>query len=158
MGLLWDTSALGTTGTLRIVAATPIQTWRQLHFGTPDDDGDAANLSNPAGDGVVNLIKYALGISPTAASTTGLPVVSEVSGFLRIQFPRNPSATDVSYTVVASNDLSAWTPIASRPAGSATWSMSGSSVSENAGIVTVVDSTSIATQPQRFLKLVIQRP
>jgi autotransporter-associated beta strand protein len=158
VGLLWDSSSLNTTGMLKIAAATPIQTWRQIYFGTPDNAGNAADLANPAGDGVVNLIKYALALDPTKASTTGLPTVSNAAGFLKITFNRNPSATDVSYTVVASNDLTTWSAIASCAAGSFTWSQSGSTVSENGGLVTVVDNTPLTTQPRRFLRLIIQRP
>jgi autotransporter-associated beta strand protein len=158
VGLLWDTSSLNTTGTLKIAAATPIQTWRQLHFGTPVNAGNAADLANPAGDGIVNLIKYALAMDPTKASTTGLPTVSVAAGFLKITFNRNLSATDVTCLVAASDALVTWTTIASRTAGSSSWSQFGSTVSENNGIVTVVDNTPLTTQPRRFLKLVILRP
>jgi hypothetical protein len=43
---------------------TPLESWRQTHFGTVTAIGDAGNMANPAGDGLRNLMKFALGGTP----------------------------------------------------------------------------------------------
>jgi hypothetical protein len=50
--------------TLYARTATPIETWRVEHFGTPDNQGDAADLADPDQDGQNNLCEYALGGFP----------------------------------------------------------------------------------------------
>lgn len=147
-----------TTSTFSVTVLTPLQTWRQQYFGSYANSGASADTANPSGDGVSNLIKYALGINPTVAATLGLPITYPEAGFLELQFNRNLSATDVSYNVIASNDLVTWTTIASRPSGSSTWSQPGASVTDNGGVVTVVDQVSIASQKRRFLKLNVTDP
>ena len=52
----------------------PLVVWKNTNFGA--NAGNAAiagNGANPAGDGVANLVKYALGMNPNVASLTGLP-------------------------------------------------------------------------------------
>lgn len=140
------------------VSASPSQSSRLEYFGTAQDSGSAADLANPAGDGVPNLIKYALGMNPDINSRTGLPVVSDGSGALEIQFNRNLAATDVSYYIQASDDMENWTTIASRTAGASSWSISGATVTDNNGAVTAVDNTPIGAQPHRFLQLTVSGP
>jgi len=137
------------------LAEAPIQSWRMQYFGSLNNTGNAADTANPAGDGVPNLMKYALGMNPSVNSLTGLPVTSGSSGFLKIQFNRNLSATDITYAVDASDDLKSWTTIASLSPGSSSWSLSGASVIDSSGAVTVVDQTAISSQPNRFLKLIV---
>ncbi len=137
------------------VTPSPMQSWDDLYFGTYSNTGEAADTADPAGDGVPNIIKYALGMDPLVNSQTGLPTVSINGGDLQIQFHRNTSATDVGYTVSASTNLLNWTPIASRAAGAGSWSFSGASVIDAAGAVTVTDETPIDSEPGYFLELIV---
>jgi hypothetical protein len=137
------------------LAEAPIQSWRMQYFGSLNNTGNAADTANPAGDGVPNLMKYALGMNPTVNSLTGLPATSGSTGFLKIQFNRNLSATDITYAVDASDDMKAWTPIALLSPGSSSWSLFGASVTDTSGAVTVVDQTAITGPPNRFLKLIV---
>ena len=76
-----------------------------------------AELSGPnddaSGDGVPNLIKYAIGADPTVASLDGLPqsvtetVGDEVYQVLTVQ--KNPDA-EVLFLLEASTDLITWNP------------------------------------------------
>ncbi|MCU0779247.1 MAG: hypothetical protein MUF86_16495, partial [Akkermansiaceae bacterium] len=77
----------------------PIDQWRQTHFGTTDsNDPVAGDMAAPLGDGIANLIKYALGIDP-AAPATGMPFAGSSGGFLTLTFNRQKSATDIVYHV-----------------------------------------------------------
>ena len=80
-------------------------------------------LSNPANDGVPNLLAYALGTTAGNATPASLrPVMGrDSSGRPNLTFPA-PTATDVTLDVETSTSLSAsatWTPIAQSVAGGA---------------------------------------
>ena len=46
-------------------AFTPLQQWRNQFFNNPSNVGAGADTATPMGDGVPNLMKYALGLNPT---------------------------------------------------------------------------------------------
>lgn len=153
---------------------TAIETWRQQHFGTTADDGDAADDADPEKDGLSNLLEYALGTDPDAADTADTadtaPAGVMEGGRLTISFTRNTAAIDVVMTVLASNDLApdTWEPIA-RSAGGAPFSdliqeqPSGALVQEaGAGTTRDVEVSDIhqandPARPKRFLKLHVGR-
>ena len=91
----------------------PIQTWRDLHFGTnasrPSVSGDAAD---PDQDGIPNVLEYAFALDPLVASTGGLPAgsLTETGGtqYLALRFQRPMSATDLTYRVLVASNLYAW--------------------------------------------------
>ncbi len=95
------------------VSATPLspaQSWRQLHFGTIAATGDAADHADPDGDGVVNLLERAFGGSPLVAEADLVPVVDGAAPTLSLVYRRAAAATDLSFTVQETTDLSAaWT-------------------------------------------------
>jgi hypothetical protein len=68
--------------------------------------------ANPAGDwagnGVPNLIKYALGLSPRADSTGSLPAPVVSNGQLVLNYVRDLSKSDVNLRAEASSDLKNW--------------------------------------------------
>ncbi|MCX6853620.1 MAG: hypothetical protein NTV80_01815, partial [Verrucomicrobia bacterium] len=63
------------------------------------------------GDGLVNLLEYAIGtngvINNSNPQIVALTPVSS-SNYLRITIPKNPSATDVTFVVEACSDLTSW--------------------------------------------------
>ncbi len=64
---------------------------------------------NPSGDGVNNLLKFALGMNPGEPSRDGVPTAAvEPDGSLAISFSKNPDATGLSYIVEWSDDLVSW--------------------------------------------------
>ncbi len=147
------------TGTFGVtVTATPDQSWRLQYFGTAQNTGNAADLANPAGDGVVNLVKYALGMNPDVNSQAGLPVLSASGGALELKFNRNLSATDVTYYIQASDNMVTWTTLATWAAGGNSWTQTGATVTDVNGAVTAVDNTPIGSQPHRFLQLQVSGP
>ncbi len=85
--------------------------------------GAAASAADPDGDGLDNLLEYALGLDPRApgvppagasggGTSAGLPVITTVddAGTLRLEltFIRPPAREDLIYTVEISDDLVTW--------------------------------------------------
>ena len=130
-----------------VTALTPSQSWRYQYFGTTADSGNAADAANPAGDGINNLTKYALGLNPTMAEVS--PVTEDTStGYLRLTVPKNPNATDVTYNVQVNGDLT-------NPAG---WTTNGTTVEQNTSNLLVVhDSTPVNGVARQFLRLQVSR-
>jgi len=128
------------------------EAWREANF-------TSAQLSNwslsgdhgqPAGDGVSNLVKYALNLpAKTTAPTGALPAIGQEvlsgSGYLTISFTQQSSLTDITYTVQASTDLVNWTTGPYRIDNGST------------PTATYIDTVPIGTTPTRFLRLVITR-
>lgn len=100
---------------------SPVEAWRQNFFNTIDDTGDHADLANPTGDGVSNLLKYALGLDPTsrvAAPTPYPATASDGETYLTFYFSRVSLATDLTYEVQVTGNLTEpWTTIATSSGG-----------------------------------------
>jgi hypothetical protein len=133
---------------------SPLQQWRLSSYGTIDpNDPIAGDLAMPRGDGISNLGKYALGMDPLRPTTAGLPSPGLLSGYLSLKFNRQKTASDITYRVEASSDISAWTEI---------WNSTGvpfgggNNASES---VTVSDNVPASgNSARRFLRLRITRP
>ena len=89
----------------------PMDAWRFSKFTAaeltdPLLSGDLADFEK---DAIVNLHEYAFGLAPKISDTPGLPVVSiQPGGALALAYTRVKSATDITYTVEVSNDLTMW--------------------------------------------------
>jgi hypothetical protein len=164
-----------TLDNVRVSVTTPPSTnglaaWRSLQ-GLPAD-GSQDN-ANPSGDGVANLLKYALNLAPnagdlalpnsralanpngtTVAELTGLPVLrlngtpAAVFTYIRRKAPTIPGIT---YSVQWSDGLGTW---AANPAATeATLSLDGTWER-----VTLTDSFTTAQKPARFARLSVTAP
>jgi hypothetical protein len=107
------TTGVGVFGLLDSSTLTPLQAWRNTNFGNPSNVGAGANGASPAGDGIPNLIKYALGLNPLAVAAAGqLPLASlrESDGnvYLTLTANRAAIAPDVTYLAQVSGDLINW--------------------------------------------------
>jgi autotransporter-associated beta strand protein len=81
------------SGTVLVASAgaTAQQDWRQSTFGTTVNTGSAADNADPDGDGVKNLMEFALGTGPLSANTT--PISLSVSGgILNFTYRRSHTA------------------------------------------------------------------
>lgn len=84
--------------------------WQNALFAADvrDDPKISGPLADPDGDGVKNLMEYALGLDPWTASRVGLPEVEviEIEGelYLALRFIRRPELEDIEYRVVAGDD------------------------------------------------------
>ena len=133
-------------------ALTHLETWRQQKFGISTNTGSAADTATPAHDGIQNLMKYALNLEPGVASSSGYSnsIVMDIStGFLRMTVTRNPSASDVSFTVEVSGDVSKPTD----------WTANGTTVDQNTSTTLQVhDNTPITGGLRRFMRLKVTHP
>lgn len=96
------------------------ESWLRQYFPTPGTYvDDFADLNH---DGLPAQIEYAFGLSPLAANspTTRLQLSSAPAGastILTATFRRDPRATDLTYLLQASSDLTAWTTVVQSVAG-----------------------------------------
>ncbi len=147
------TNDVGVFGLFDESTLTPLEVWRNTDFGNPSNVGAGADTASPAGDGVPNLIKYALGLNPfTPATGSQLPVASilTVSGqnYLTLTVNRTAPATDVTYIVEVSGDLVTWV---SGPSFTVT-------ISNTPTQLIVRDNTPVASATSRFIHLHVSDP
>jgi len=127
-----------------VLPYTALQSWRFEQFGVYTDTADvlAGDAEDFDGDGLANLLEYAVGTNPTVANAS--PVTVAKSGnFLTLTYPRrSPADAALTYTVQGSNDL-------------------GTAFAAGAGATVTTGSTSVytdnvdlsATGARRFLRL-----
>jgi|GEM_PF-1437591 len=109
----------------------------------PNDD--------PDGDGVVNLLEYALGGSPGPADAGRLPVAATHQtapgeSYLSLSIRRNANAKDVGYIVEVSGDLVTWTGGASAT----------TVLMDTPESLVVRDNTPLENAPRRFIRLRVE--
>jgi hypothetical protein len=108
-----------------------LNAWRQTYFGTTDNSGQTALIADFDGDGLSNLLEYALDTIPDDSTSphgiAAMPIGSinqtatVLSGRLVITFTTaNTTRSDVTYTVQVTDDLINWTDL-SRKVGTASW-------------------------------------
>jgi hypothetical protein len=142
------TSGVSVFGLLDQSSLTPLQAWRDAHFGNPSNVGAGANAASPAGDGIPNLIKYAIGLDPMTPTTSDVFLsrsIVEAGGqkYLAMTITRSAEAPDINYTVEVSPDLFTWT---SGPAEIVT-------LSESPTQLVVRDNTPVQDVMARFIRL-----
>lgn len=138
--------------------------WRYINFGDAAIISDCSgDLDVPAGDGISNLLKYALGIAacdadqnPVYASHTCLPVMQEqvinADRYLTCTFTRNTNANDVSIVVEVTSDLNGtWTTINPLEAGNQV-SVTDNSPSNGLETIVVKDVQPITESNKRFMR------
>lgn len=124
--------------------------------------------ADPDGDGVANLLEFALGMQPLRADAELAPTLARVGaeGRVALDFRRDTRATDVLVEIEASPDLTTWQVIAraSGPDGALMGvaphapSITDTSASHIAsvGVIrrqVVTDSDYTTSEPQRYLRL-----
>jgi hypothetical protein len=91
------------------VARAPIDAWKQAHFGLAAmTNKKAGDHADPDGDGMSNLMEYALMLNPNKTDVTGLPDPSLRNGTLSMIYKRPASAIDVAYQVQWTEDMLTW--------------------------------------------------
>jgi kumamolisin len=131
------------------VPLTPSQSWRQQWFGDSSSTGAGADTAIPANDGIPNLMKYALNLTPpqTPTTTASAAVVDETTGFLRLTVTRNAAATDVTFVIESTSDLS----------DPNSWSTTGIVLDQNTSTTLQAHDTTPLTSGPRFIRLTIKR-
>lgn len=137
-----------TTANVTSEGLSAIETWRQEKFGAAaSNPAIAGNGADPDLDGIINLFEYALNLDPHKAEVLPtLPWCEMTDGNLSILYRRNLTATDLTYSVQGSSDMTAWTAVP----------VTDSMVSEN-GQTRVMRSTLTTppSTPRYFLRLMI---
>jgi sugar lactone lactonase YvrE len=107
-------NGLSSTKAFSFTIISAYQAWQDSHF-TSDDKKDPTiigDTATPAGDGIPNLMKYALNLDPKTPSAAGLPLAGTalLSGntYLTLTYTQVKSDTDITYIVEVTGDLQTW--------------------------------------------------
>jgi hypothetical protein len=145
------TNHLGSTysGSYSLNVVRALGEWRQAYFGTNLDEGDAAGMADPDGDGLPNIMEYALSRNPKQAELdppwTQLTQDYGNGPCLALSFVSVPDPA-LTYTVEASENLQDWASI---------WTSRDLPPPEG-GVFLVVDTAApMTSHHQRFLRLKI---
>ncbi len=115
-----------------------------------DDPAVAGAHADPSGQGVSNLLRYALGLGRHDPPALALPVLTRGTGTLGFRFPFDPGLTDLTYRVEASTDLEDWSE-----------TLLDSRTDQLPPLVDgwleFNDSADLSTTPRRFLRLRISQ-
>ena len=143
-----------TSGTVTITdtpaGAPPIAAWHLAKFGSDaNNETIRSDNADPDHDGTVNLLEYAFGLEPLIAASGGVPTVDASGTYLTLSAPRNPAATDVTFSVQVNGDLT----------NAAAWSAAGTTILQNTPtLLEVRDNVPVSGTPQRFIRLQVTRP
>lgn len=106
--------------------------------------------ASPAGDGISNLMKYAMKLDPKSSGVANMPRSSAQDGYLTLTYRRNKLASDLTYTVQVTSDLT-----------SAEWQDAGVVISQTDEgeywVVTVRDVQPMHNQSRRFMRLKVSK-
>ncbi len=153
-----------TSSTVLLFLQQSYGSWQTANFTRSDiSQGLAGDLADYNGDGLCNLLKYALDRNPKTGAGGSAPTLALGSdGYLAFQFTRDPANTDIDYIVEASADLAHWDQIAKSAGGAAVQNTGGAhsvveALGEGAIQVTVEDEVPAAFAASRWLRLKIRR-
>ncbi len=122
-----------------------LESWRLENFGATANAGAGADLHDADGDGLGNLLEYALGSSPGSAASAERPVLGRDGTHLTLTFFR--AHPELNYVVEAGSQPSGGVPLATNPGAAGTQ-------------IKVTDPVEIGTPgvPARFLRLRVTAP
>lgn len=133
--------------------------WVGSHF-SEAEQGDASVSgpeADPDGDGIENLVEYALGLDPRQSGVDGLPVTGldsftvggETNQYLILEVTRPDSIEDVGYEVQVAGELTNW----------GTGAVLEESISNQDGTTTYIyrDSVPVNAEGRRFMALSISQ-
>jgi autotransporter-associated beta strand protein len=120
-----------------------LDTWEIEKFGHANQGANPPD-GDPEGDGLTNLMEYALDTDPLAATTN--PIVHDLvppghEQFLRLTIPKNPAATNLTYIVETCGALNDWS------------SANTTIEADTATQLIVRDNFTTATAARRFIRL-----
>jgi hypothetical protein len=126
---------------------SPLGNWRQEYFGgNANDPAIAGGLADPAGDGIPNLLKYALGADPFTPGPSNPFTLKAAGGSFGLTFNRNTAAADITYTLLYSDELQSWFPFMTYNAATGLVAdVGGAGASESAPVGTPPNQTIAAT-------------
>lgn len=157
---LRNSTQLGAVQRATVNVATAFDSWRGAYF-TPlelADSGVSGDLADPDGDGLSNLLEFALSLSPRSnSSSSGVPAsaVQNVGGtdYLTLTFKRRAPALDLTYTVQTNDGTLA------APGWLSNAVQVGTAVDHGDGTETVTfrDAAAVSSSTRRFMRVQITR-
>ncbi len=142
----------GQSTAILTILEDPSDAWLYEYFGTnANNPAIAGDLADPTGDGIPNLLKYALAMDPNTTNNPASTTAFDISGNqFQFQFHRNTSATDITYVVEFSGSLQSWTPLMTYT-GATGW------VAGLAG-ATALESAPVGSPPDQYVNVTITDP
>lgn len=147
---------------------TAFETWVATYFPTFQVGQYVDPNADLDGDGIANLFEYAFGFSPTSfnpsSGVSATPAPGAGGGTdVTMTFRRDVNATDLTYRLQTSPDLTTWTTIVQSVGGAAPTGSNGGSVVSDA---TVSGSIRLVTAQEslppgsahRFVRIQVERP
>jgi hypothetical protein len=124
---------------------------RTFLHGDREDPAISGPAADPRGEGITNLLRYALEIDPYQPGREFLPQHGMESSRLFLQFHRDPSKSDIAYVVEASSNLVDWQEVLYDSRTSAVENSHGDAMR-------ILDSRTLHdVEGRRFLRLRIER-
>ncbi len=122
----------------------PFDDWRFTKF-TPADLANPSiggETADPDGDGLANLIEYAMGLPPKSPDASPLGIL-ESEGYLAVSGVRDPAASDITWSAQVTGTLDSWSP---------------AKIEFTGETFTARDTLPLSEADQRFIRLKISRP
>jgi autotransporter-associated beta strand protein len=143
-------SGLSVTTTVPLSVLTPIEQWRQQYFGSTTNIGNAADLFDANKDGESNLLEFATGQNPHAATRVAMGIVKN-GATLDFTYTRAKAALadGVTFNVEWTDTLAA-----------GSWSSVGmfeQTLTDNGTVQTVKATLMAGSAPHRFFHLKISK-
>ncbi|MDZ4402135.1 MBG domain-containing protein [Prosthecobacter sp.] len=105
-----DANYNGTAGGTLTISGQTASNWRSEHFSPAEiTAGLAADDADPDGDGLKNLVEYALGMDPLSRTPALTPTL-DANG-LTLTFTRPKALPGVTYAAESSDGLGVWFPV-----------------------------------------------
>jgi hypothetical protein len=122
----------------------PFDAWRFTHFTNTEllDPTLSAEIADPDGDSLANLMEYALALNPRVAGSLP-PMVSQTSNYLTLSVAKNPSAIDLLWNAEVSGNLIDW--------------QNAFTLTNTNSVFTARDPQTIGTEDRRFIRLKVTR-
>lgn len=124
----------------------PLLAWRKTFFNTTAAVGNTADSADYDGDGLCNLVEYALGTSPVTPSA-GVYQVQVINKHLQLAF--TPQRNDIAFAIESSADLTNWASAPIAPAAI--------TLGQPYTFTDPVELSSTAP-PSRFIRLAVAKP
>ena len=123
---------------------SPFEGWQTNYFQPGETAEVGAPGSDPEGDGIPNLLEYALNLHPRQPSPVGLPTLGSDPNTLSLTYRKDPSKPDIGWQVEVSSNLN-------------TWDQVGDSLIGNDGTIEIRRASVPTDGSRKFLRLKVTK-
>ncbi len=152
------TGSLSSTSLTLTAALSPFNQWKLSRFGAGSDPMISGSTAAPDGDGIANLLKYALHLPSQASALSGLPAVTTspdqttAQPHLSLTFRRRIGDSGLRYAVEVSDSLAAWDSSGTHTEQIGPAVPTGDGVTE---LVTVRLKQPVSSMARKFMRLAV---